>query len=39
MKIGVTVPERPVLADIDPYHVLTWEELSDDDNIDQTSDR
>jgi hypothetical protein len=32
--ITVTVPHRPVLAGIDPYHLLDWEEESDDDNID-----
>ena len=31
--ITVTVPGRPVLAGIDPYHVLDWEEKEDDDNI------
>lgn len=31
--ITVTVPGRPVLAGIDPYHLLDWEERSDDDNI------
>lgn len=31
--ITVTVPRRPVLAGIDPYHLLDWEERADDDNI------
>jgi hypothetical protein len=31
--ITVTVPGKPVLAGIDPYHVLDWEEREDDDNI------
>jgi ABC-2 type transport system permease protein len=33
--ITVTVPREPVLAGIDPYHLLDWEERDDDDNIDQ----
>jgi hypothetical protein len=28
------VPREPVLAGIDPYHLLDWEEQEDDDNID-----
>lgn len=31
--ITVTVPRRPVLAGIDPYHVLDWEEREADDNL------
>jgi ABC-2 type transport system permease protein len=31
--ITVTVPRKPVLAGIDPHHVLDWEEREDDDNI------
>jgi ABC-2 type transport system permease protein len=31
--ITVTVPRKPVLAGIDPFHVLDWEEREDDDNI------
>ena len=31
--ITVTVPRQPVLAGIDPYHLLDWEERADDDNI------
>jgi ABC-2 type transport system permease protein len=31
--ITVTVAGKPVLAGIDPYHVLDWEEREDDDNI------
>jgi len=30
--ITVTVPRQPVLAGIDPYHLLDWEERDDDDN-------
>lgn len=30
----MTVPRKPVLAGIDPYHLLDWEEDHDDDNID-----
>jgi ABC-2 type transport system permease protein len=33
--ITVTVPRKPVLAGIDPYHVLDWEEREDDDNIER----
>jgi ABC-2 type transport system permease protein len=31
--ITVTVPRKPALAGIDPYHLLDWEESDDDDNI------
>lgn len=31
--ITVTVPGRPALAGVDPYHLLDWEEGGDDDNI------
>lgn len=31
--ITVTVPGRPVLAGIDPYHLLDWEQRADDDNV------
>lgn len=31
--ITVTVPRKPVLAGIDPYHLLDWVEGGDDDNI------
>lgn len=31
--IVVTVPRKPVLAGIDPRHLLDWEEREDDDNI------
>ncbi|HEX2122489.1 MAG TPA: hypothetical protein VHL59_12675, partial [Thermoanaerobaculia bacterium] len=37
--IAVTVPRKPVLAGIDPYHVLDWEEHEDDDNIEQVGER
>jgi ABC-2 type transport system permease protein len=30
--ITVTVPDKPHLAGIDPFHVLDWEEREDDDN-------
>jgi ABC-type transport system involved in multi-copper enzyme maturation permease subunit len=33
--ITVTVPRKPVLAGIDPYHVLDWEEKESDNNIEQ----
>jgi ABC-2 type transport system permease protein len=33
--ITVTVDERPVLAGVDPYHVLDWEEKEDDDNLEE----
>lgn len=29
----VTVPERPVLAGVDPYPLLDWKEQQDDDNV------
>ena len=31
--ITVTVRGKPVLAGIDPHHLLDWEEKEDDDNI------
>jgi len=31
--ITVTVSEKPVLAGVDPFHLLDWEEHEDDDNI------
>lgn len=31
--ITVTVPDKPALAGIDPYHLLDWEEGEDDDNV------
>jgi ABC-2 type transport system permease protein len=31
--ITVTVPGKPLLAGIDPHHLLDWEEGGDDDNI------
>ena len=31
--ITVTVPRKPLLAGIDPRHLLDWEESEDDDNI------
>ena len=31
--ITVTVSRKPVLAGIDPHHLLDWEEKEDDDNI------
>ncbi|WP_375766581.1 hypothetical protein NR798_33525 [Archangium gephyra] len=31
--ITVTVPHKPVLAGIDPYHLLDWEGREDDDNL------
>lgn len=31
--IRAYVAEKPVLAGIDPYHLLDWEEKEDDDNI------
>jgi ABC-type transport system involved in multi-copper enzyme maturation permease subunit len=33
--ITVTAPHKPVLAGIDPYHLLDWEERGDDDNIEE----
>lgn len=35
--IVVTVSGKPVLAGIDPNHLLDWEEKEDDDNIEQVS--
>lgn len=35
--ITVTVPRQPVLAGIDPYHLLDVSELENDDNIEQVS--
>jgi len=32
--ITLTVRGRPVLAGIDPHHLLDWEEREDDDNVD-----
>jgi hypothetical protein len=37
--ITVVVPRQPVLAGIDPFHVLDWEEREDDDNIDRVEIR
>ena len=31
--ITVTVQGRPVLAGVDPYHLLDWEEGEEDDNV------
>jgi ABC-2 type transport system permease protein len=31
--IVVTVPRKPVLAGIDPHHLLDWEEKEEDDNV------
>ncbi len=31
--ITLTVPGKPILAGIDPYHLLDWEDGADDDNI------
>jgi ABC-2 type transport system permease protein len=33
-QITLTVPRKPVLAGIDPYHLLDWEQRDDDDNLD-----
>jgi len=33
--ITITVADEPVIAGVDPYHLLDWEELEDDDNIEQ----
>jgi ABC-2 type transport system permease protein len=33
--ISVTVPQKPHLAGIDPYHLLDWVEREDDDNIER----
>ncbi len=32
-SVTVTVPHKPDLAGIDPYHLLDWEERDDKDNI------
>ena len=32
-SITLTVPREPVLAGIDPFHLLDWEEGEDDDNV------
>ncbi|HEX8154290.1 MAG TPA: hypothetical protein VF698_14245 [Thermoanaerobaculia bacterium] len=37
--IAVTVPARPLLAGIDPRHLLDWKEKEDDDNIDGVESR
>jgi hypothetical protein len=34
-RIVLTVPRRPVLAGIDPRHLLDWVEQEEDDNIQQ----
>ncbi len=31
--IKVTVPRKPVLAGIDPYHLLDWEQPEAEDNV------
>jgi ABC-2 type transport system permease protein len=36
-KITVTVRREPVLAGIDPYHLLDMDEKEDDDNVDQVT--
>jgi hypothetical protein len=33
--IIVTVSGNPILAGIDPHHLLDWEEKEDDDNIEE----
>lgn len=35
--ITVIVPGKPLLAGIDPRHLLDWEESGDDDNIDRVA--
>lgn len=35
--ITVTVSQKPLLAGIDPFHVLDWEEGDNDDNIEPVS--
>ena len=35
--ITVSVPAEPVLAGVDPFHLLDWEEHEDDDNIEQVT--
>ena len=37
--ITVTVPRKPLLAGIDPHHLLDWVESGDDDNIDAVAAR
>ena len=37
--ITVTVPRKPVLAGVDPYHVLDWVEREDDDNVEGVAER
>lgn len=37
--ITLTVPRRPVLAGIDPFHILDWEEREDDDNVERVTGR
>ncbi len=37
--ITVTVPRQPVLAGIDPYHLLDVSELANDDNIEPVSSK
>ena len=32
--ITVTVPRKPVLAGIDPYHLLDWEDRGNEDHVD-----
>jgi hypothetical protein len=33
--IKVTVSGKPLIAGIDPHHLLDWEEMEDDDNIEE----
>ncbi len=35
--IRITVSHQPVLAGIDPHHLLDWEEKEDDDNIQEVA--
>jgi hypothetical protein len=35
--ILITVSDKPILAGIDPHHLLDWEEKEDDDNIEVIS--
>ncbi|HEX9983166.1 MAG TPA: hypothetical protein VGF69_07875 [Thermoanaerobaculia bacterium] len=35
--LTVTVPAKPVLAGIDPHHLLDWVEAEDDENIDRVA--
>lgn len=35
--ITIPVPAEPILAGIDPYHLLDWEENEDDDNIERVT--